>query len=159
MNQTQKQSPHHGKLIQLLESLPAADTFLEQLTKRNSNRKTPNSDDLRYIVPHLRTLHRIIHELLPKPNRGLWEEGLNLDPFLLTYFALMFQNVERQMAMRLEATDSKEEEGVGVGDSFSSSSTDASTTTRSDDDDDDDENYDNGDANGPEFELHLRSKL
>ena len=71
------------KKINLL--IPSKDEFIKNLEMKEK------SKDVNYILPNLKKLHRIVHEILPKPNKGLWEPGLKLDPFLLTYFTLQYE--------------------------------------------------------------------
>lgn len=112
-------SDESSRLIALLETLPAADEFLEHIKRQQQQQQDHSSDaEPLFIVPHLQTLHRIVYELLPKPNKGLWEEGLQLDPFLLTYFALMYVNVEKQLREKQRNDDdatASEDATAGVG--------------------------------------------
>jgi 5,10-methenyltetrahydromethanopterin hydrogenase len=49
------------ELAQILEKVPSTDSVLKAINEH------PN--DPKYIVPHLENLHRIIHSILPKPNK------------------------------------------------------------------------------------------
>jgi hypothetical protein len=46
-----------------LENLPSTIEFLEIIRNKNIG-------DNKVIVPYLKTLHQIIHDILPKPNKG-----------------------------------------------------------------------------------------
>jgi hypothetical protein len=55
-------------------------------------RNMPAHEQLVHCVPHVRRLHKVVHHILPKPNRGLWEEQLGLDPFILGYLVMADEN-------------------------------------------------------------------
>eukprot|EP01080_Neovahlkampfia_damariscottae_P001492 gene1492-12109_t len=85
--------------LKVLESLPTEEEFLKSL-----NEKEPKS-----ILPYLNRIHKIIHHILPKPNQGLWEPGLNLNPFILSYFAFIYEKYEKDFEKN-EKNLNKEEE-------------------------------------------------
>jgi hypothetical protein len=90
---------HETKVEQLtraIRALPSADQFMKEVHLRMEE----SGEEKRFVVPYLRELHRVIHELLPKPNRGLWEPGLVLDRELLSYFALYYQNEEMEQKQK-----------------------------------------------------------
>nr|QRZ58763.1 Gsp-co-occurring protein 13 [Malawimonas jakobiformis] len=72
--------------------LPTAEEFL-----RSASVQGTVEDQAKYVVPYLKTLHRVVYNLLPKPNKGLWEPEFGLDHFLLSYFCIMYQNYELEM--------------------------------------------------------------
>ena len=59
----------------------------------------------RYVIPDIPLLHRLVHSLLPPPNRGLWEPLLGLDRLLLSYFALDHQQQNPGERRPMNATD------------------------------------------------------
>jgi hypothetical protein len=75
-------------LARVLEALPSSDQFMKGIHMKTDS----TTNEQRFIIPYLKELHHVIHELLPKPNRGLWEPELKLDPKLLSYFVLYYQN-------------------------------------------------------------------
>jgi hypothetical protein len=75
-----------SELATILQLLPSEDELYNGI----------NDGQLRYILPRLDQLHKVVHEILPKPNKGLWEPELKLDPFLLSYIALMYKNYDRK---------------------------------------------------------------
>ncbi|KAL0491711.1 lolB [Acrasis kona] len=95
-------NPNTEKLSKVLEALPSSDDFIEYI------KQNPPKDG-NYIVPYLRELHEVVYEILPKPNKGLWEPGLNLDRFLLSYYALAYKNHEIQQKVESNQTISKTE--------------------------------------------------
>jgi hypothetical protein len=93
----QKQPTQVDNLARLLEVLPSPDEFLNRIKELEN----PTAEALtRYTIPYLKELHEVVHELLPKPNKGLWEPGLNLDHFILSYYTLAYQNYEYQQKMK-----------------------------------------------------------
>ena len=89
------------ELIKALESLPTTRQFLDALQQQEDN-KDAQQQATTIFIPNLREIHRVVHELLPKPNRGLWEPQFNLDPFLLNYMALLYQNNDKQKKAKQE---------------------------------------------------------
>lgn len=77
----------NAEIVQLLENIPPAEQFLKQLIGIQDE-----SQAKQVLTPLLLHLHKVIYNILPKPNKGLWEPQLQLDPFLLSYFTLLFQN-------------------------------------------------------------------
>jgi hypothetical protein len=94
----QKQPTKVDNLARLLEVLPSPDEFLNRIKELEN--PTAEAALTRYTIPYLKELHEVIHELLPKPNKGLWEPGLNLDHFILSYYTLAYQNYEYQQKMK-----------------------------------------------------------
>ena len=75
---------NNKELVRALEKLPTTEQFISNMNHHE------------FIIPNLREIHHIIHELLPKPNKGLWEPQFNLDPFILSYMALQYQNRDKK---------------------------------------------------------------
>src|SRR3989338_4875363 len=94
----QKQPTKVDNLARLLEGLPSPDEFLNRIKELEN--PTAEAALTRYTIPYLKELHEVVHELLPKPNKGLWEPGLNLDHFILSYYTLAYQNYEHQQKLR-----------------------------------------------------------
>ena len=96
MNKDQQHTKNNSnateQLTRALEALPSADQFMTALHIANQKTTTEKSS---FTVPYLIELHRVVHELLPNPNKGLWEPDLGLDRELLSYFALYYQNNEQ----------------------------------------------------------------
>lgn len=90
-SQHRKQLEQDLKLIQTLQVLPTAEQFLQDVNAAKTNQEQKN-----VLIPYLQQLHTIVHQILPKPNKGLWEPDLKLDPFLLTYFGLLELNSQYQ---------------------------------------------------------------
>lgn len=98
--------------------LPLAEDFLARTSTQGSI-----EEHAKFVVPYLRTLHRVVYKMLPKPNKGLWEKELGLDHFLLSYYTIMLQNYElQQQRQRLregsegENAASAEQAAVGAVD-------------------------------------------
>jgi len=92
-----EQEDEQLKLVQTLALLPTPDKFAADLGKAKTE-----AEQRQILLPFLQQLHQVIHELLPKPNMGLWEPELKLDPFLLSYFTVMDFNVQYQHQRELQ---------------------------------------------------------
>nr|CAG4719729.1 unnamed protein product [Naegleria fowleri] len=91
------------ELIRAMENLPSTHQFLSNLSSSTTPFRSEPSSTLIQMIPDLIQIHRVVHELLPKPNKGLWEPQFNLDPFLLNYMALFYQ--QQQQQQQLDATN------------------------------------------------------
>ncbi|KAL9644646.1 hypothetical protein ABK040_015385 [Willaertia magna] len=120
----QQELRKNRELIKALESLPTPEEFLKQFEENNLKKDNISSNAI-ISIPYLRELHKTIYELLPKPNKGLWEPQFNLDPFILAYFAIAYQNQDKkqQQLLKEESTsysdnnkpnNSKEEEKENI---------------------------------------------
>ena len=110
MNKTKSTDDEAQQLSRVLEALPSADQFMKRV-----HLEIQSKDEQRFIVPYLKELHNVVHELLPKPNKGLWEPDLNLDPLLLSYFALFYQNeesVDQQRPVNDQSEDNDDSSSV-----------------------------------------------
>lgn len=91
-------------LARALEALPSADQFMMAVDMQLKDKSKT------FVVPYLIELHNVVHELLPKPNKGLWEPKLGLDQELLSYFALYYQNNESHDNNSGESEENDQEE-------------------------------------------------
>ena len=95
---------NNKELIKALERLPTTEQFMTNVKQNN----------IEFIIPDLRSIHNVVKELLPKPNKGLWEPQFNLDPFILSYMALLYQNRDKKNQQEKDQQFGKQEEGNNV---------------------------------------------
>lgn len=90
-------------------STSTTDTLLGEVrTHLTSASALPVHRQLVAALPGIRRLHRIVHHLLPKPNRGLWEPQLRLDPFILSYLALLDLNKRSKASLTSNPSQSQQ---------------------------------------------------
>ncbi|KAF0853013.1 Type II secretion system (T2SS)-associated protein Gcp13 [Andalucia godoyi] len=77
-----------------------------------SLQRLPAHEQVVHLVPYIERLHRIIHHILPRPNKGIWEPALNLDPFILSYLVTMDHNRRLQHHSANQASSSSEQTSV-----------------------------------------------
>ncbi len=96
----------NADIVQLLNNIPPAEQFLKQLIGVQEEEQVKQ-----IMTPLLLHLHKVIYNILPKPNKGLWEPQLQLDPFLLSYFTLLFHNTQdKNQTSAIELQKSKEDD-------------------------------------------------
>lgn len=92
--------------VQLVQVPPATvrttDDFIRHM------QALPAHEQLVAAIPHVRRLHRIVHQILPQPNKGLWEPNLGLDPFILALLTLLGENIDAKQH-RLGSADAGSE--------------------------------------------------